>query len=55
MKELLVAIFVLFITYLGWVTISITSLQADYSDIATIREDVTIIKTCLINGVCREK
>lgn len=37
-----------------WVVTSIFELRASYSDIAEVKEDVKIIKTCLINGVCKE-
>lgn len=37
-----------------WIVTSIFELRADYSDVLQMREDIKIIKTCLINGECRD-
>lgn len=37
-----------------WVVSSVYELRASYGDLAEVKQDVKIIKTCLINGLCKE-
>lgn len=49
-QEILLSIF---LSFGAWVVTSIFDLRASYGDIGVIREDIKIIKTCLINGKCK--
>ena len=45
---------VMILPFVLWVVSSVYELRASYSDITEVKEDVKIIKKCLINGLCRE-
>ena len=45
---------IMVLPFVIWVVTAVFELRAAYSDISTVKEDVKIIKTCLINGVCKE-